>query len=88
MALSEKEQEILDRLSKKAKEPDAPPVSKSISATVDLSNEKSVAAAIKHGFLTAEEVEDMKEEEADKKEKKGDATPRRRGYFKEPEDEA
>lgn len=88
MALSEKEQEILDKLSKKAKEPDAPPVSKSISATVDLSNEKSVAAAIKHGFLTADEVEDLKEEEAaEKKEKKGDATPRRRGYFKEPDGE-
>lgn len=79
--LSESEKAMLKRLQEKADAPDAPPISKSITATVDLSNEKSIAAAIKHGFLTADEAEELKEEE--KKEKKGDATPRRRGYFKD-----
>lgn len=89
MALSAKEQEMFDRLSKKKDAPDAPPISKSISANIDLSDEKQIKLAIKHGFLTEEEVEEMQEEEDEKKkEKKADATPRRRGsYFKDGSDE-
>lgn len=79
--LSESEKKALKRLQDKAEAPDAPPVSKSISASVDLSDEKSVAAAIKHGFLTADEVEEL-EEEKEGKEKKT-ATPNRKGYFKD-----
>jgi hypothetical protein len=82
--LSDSEQELFDKLTAKSKAPDAPPVGKSISANIDLSDDKQVALAIKHGFLTSEEVREEKEEE--KKEKK-DSTPRRRGYFKEQEDD-
>lgn len=82
MPLSKREQDLLDKLNKKAEEPETPPISKSISATVDLSDPKSIAAAIKHGFLTSDEVEELKEEE-EEKEKSKDATPRRKGYFKE-----
>lgn len=85
MALSEKEQAALEALQKKAKEPDAPPVSKSISASLDLSDEKSIANAIKHGFLTRDEAEDLKEDA--KSGGKGDATPRRKSYFKDKDDE-
>lgn len=84
--LSEKEQEILDQLTQKAKAPDAPPVSKSISASIDLSDDKQVARAIEHGFLTPAEVKELKEDEKDNKTK--DSTPRRRGsYFKDGDDE-
>ena len=82
--LTAKEKELLDKLNKKADEPDAPAVSKSISANIDLSDDKQIAAAIKHGFLTADEVEELQEDERDDKGKKqGAATPRRRGYFKD-----
>lgn len=84
MGLSASEKKALERLQKKAEEPDPAPVSKSISATVDLSDPKSIAAAIKHGFLTADEVEEMKEDE--KENGKKDATPRRRSYFKDKEE--
>ena len=80
--LSEAENALLKKLQDKADAPDAPPISKSISATVDLSDPKSIAAAIKHGFLTADEADELVEDEKEKKEKP-DATPRRRGYFKD-----
>lgn len=86
MGLSAAEKKALERLQAKAEEPDPAPVSKSISATVDLSDPKSVAAAIKHGFLTADEVEEMKEEEKEDG-KKSASTPRRKSYFKEKEDD-
>lgn len=89
--LSDSEQELLDKLTRKREAPDAPPVNKSISANIDLSDDKQVALAIKHGFLTAEEVKEEKEKADDKEGDKGkrrDATPRRRGsYFKEDDDE-
>lgn len=83
--LSASEQAALKRLQEKSEAPDAAPVSKSISATVDLSDPKSIAAAIKHGFLTEDEVEELKEEEGDngKEKKGGTSTPRRKGYFKD-----
>ena len=83
MALSAKEKEMLERLTKKADEPEAPPVGRSISATIDLGDPKQIALAIKHGFLTSDEVEDLKEEEEGKEKegKEGDDTPKRRGYF-------
>lgn len=90
--LSDREQEILDQLTKKRESPDAPPVSKSISANIDLGDEKQVARAIEHGFLTAAEVKELKEDEkngdgGDGK-GKGTATPRRKGsYFKDGDDE-
>jgi molecular chaperone DnaK (HSP70) len=80
MALSRKEQEYLEKLQRKAEEPDAPAVSKHINATVDLSDPKSIALAIKHGFLTSDEIDEMEEEEEDRP---ADDKPKRRAYFQE-----
>jgi hypothetical protein len=84
--LTAQEQELYDKLHSKRESPDSPPVSKSISASIDLGDEKQVARAIEHGFLTAAEVKELKEEE--KEDKKKDSTPRRRGsYFKDGDEE-
>ena len=84
--LTAQEEEMLEKLARKREAPDAPPVGKSISASIDLSDDKQIARAIEHGFLTAAEVKELKEEE--KEEKKKDSTPRRRGsYFKDGDDE-
>lgn len=83
MGLTAAEKKALERLQRKAEEPDAPPVSRSITATVDLSDPKSIAAAIKHGFLTSDEVEDLQDDEGDGESDEGDETPKRRGYFKD-----
>jgi hypothetical protein len=87
MGLSDSEKELLERLTKKSKEPDAPPVSKSISANIDLGDDKQVERAIEHGFLTRAEVKALKEGDDngdDDKGNKSTATPRRKGsYFKD-----
>lgn len=89
--LSDSEQELYDRLHKKRESPDAPPVSKSISANIDLGDANQVKLAIEHGFLTAAEVKELKEggdENGDGDGKKSTATPRRKGsYFKDGDDE-
>ena len=79
--LSEKEKALLESLQAKAEAPDAPAIGRSISAHVDLGDEKQVALAIKHGFLTADEVEELNEGEGDDTGKEGNETPTRRGYF-------
>lgn len=85
--LSSEEEELLARLTKKREAPDAPPVTKSISASIDLGDDKQVARAIEHGFLTAAEVKELKEDKGED-DKKAPATPRRRGsYFKDGDDE-
>lgn len=78
MGLSEKEKKMLAALQKKAEEPDAPPVGKSISIHLDLGNADQVAQAKKYGFLP-NDLDDEEEEE----EKEEETTPRRRGYFPE-----
>lgn len=83
MGLSEAEKALLAKLQKKSEEPDAPPIGKSVRATIDLGDEKQVALAIKHGFLTADEVEEMTGDgdgDGDKDEPT-DERPKRRGYF-------
>lgn len=86
--LSDSEKAMLKKLQEKSEAPDAPPVTKSVSATVDLSNEKSIAAAIKHGFLTEDEAEELVEDEKENGKKTSSAsTPRRKGYFKEKDGE-
>lgn len=89
--LSAAEEELLEKLSKKREAPDAPPVSKSISASIDLGNADQVKLAIEHGFLTAAEVRELKEggdNDDDDDKKKSTATPRRKGsYFKDGDDE-
>lgn len=88
MGLTAAEKKALDRLQKKAEEPDSPPVSKSISATVDLSDPKSIAAAVKHGFLTEDQADDLLDDAKDDSNGKKEAsTPRRKSYFKDKEDD-
>ena len=79
MGLNAKEKKLLESLTKKAEEPDAGPVSKSVRVNVDLSDPKSVALAIKHGFLDPDEDDDDDDDADDKDDK--DDTPKRRGYF-------
>ena len=81
MGLSDKEKKLLEDLQRKAEAPDPPPVGRSITASVDLGDAKQVELAIKHGFLTADEVEELKEGEGEGEEKEGDEKPTRRGYF-------
>lgn len=83
MGLSAEEKKQLDALTKKSKEPDAAPVSRSVRANIDLSDPKQVALAIKHGFLSPDEDDD---DDDDKGKGKGkgdddDDTPKRPGYF-------
>jgi hypothetical protein len=80
MGLSEEERRQLEALTKKSKEPDAPPVSKSIQARIDFGDPAQVEAAIEHGFLTRKEAKELKEE-AEKDGDEGDEKPKRRGYF-------
>lgn len=83
--LSDEESAMLKRLSDKKNAPDGPSVGKSINVNVDLSDPKQVAAAIKHGFLTADEADDAGDKDGDKNgdgDKEGDETPSRKGYFK------
>lgn len=83
------EQELYDRLTKKREAPDAPPVGKSISANIDLGDDKQIERAIEHGFLTRAEVKALKDGDDDNGDgKKSPATPRRKGsYFKDGDDE-
>lgn len=88
MGLSADEQKLLKRLQRKSEEPDAPPVGKSLSISVDLGDEKQVERAQKLGLLggllggpddddTDDDDDDNTDDDDD------DDTPRRRGYFRE-----
>jgi hypothetical protein len=79
VALNDEERATLKRLMAKDKEPAAPPVGKVINVTVDLGDEAQVARAIKHGFLTADEV--AEDQNGDSGEDEGEDAPRRKGYF-------
>jgi hypothetical protein len=79
--LSEEERAVLKRLQQKDKEPAAPPVGKVINVSVDLGDEAQVARAIKHGFLTADEVEQDKNGSDGGDDDDGDDAPKRKGYF-------
>lgn len=78
MGLNAKEKKLLESLTKKSEEPDAGPVSKSVRVNVDLSDPKSVALAIKHGFLDPDDDDD---DDGDDDSDDKDDTPKRRGYF-------
>lgn len=91
MGLTESERKELERLSKKKDAPDPPPINKSVTAHIDFSDEKQIERAIKHGFLTPAQAEEIKEGESDddddedssKRKPAADKKPRRRGYFDE-----
>lgn len=73
---------MLERLTKKAEEPDAPAVGKSVSVHVDLSDAKQVALAVKHGFLGSDDLDDDDDDDDDTDKKDDDDdTPKRKGYF-------
>ncbi|MDE2101942.1 MAG: hypothetical protein KGL39_32145 [Patescibacteria group bacterium] len=78
MGLSPDEQKTLKALQRKAEEPDAPPVGRSVNVSVDLSDPKQVALAIKHGFLSAIGADD---DDTGDDEPEEDDAPKRRGYF-------
>lgn len=75
--LSDEETAMLKRLTDKQKAPDSAPIGRSINVTIDLGDEEQIKRAIKHGFLTADDVADEKGEDEDE----GDEVPRRKGYF-------
>lgn len=84
MGLSSEEQKLLKKLQKKAEEPDAPAVGRSVNVSVDLGDEKQVRAAHKLGLLSGLFSDDSDDDDNDDDDD-GDAddedTPRRRGYF-------
>lgn len=76
--LSREEAKMLKRLQQRAEAPDDAPVGRTISAHVDLTDPKSIAAAIKHGFLSSDEVDDDDDDDDDDD---PEDTPTRKGYF-------
>lgn len=69
---------MLAKLQKKAEEPDAPAVGKSVNVLVDLKDKASVALAQKFGFLPGDEEEETTDED-----EATDDKPKRGGYFKD-----
>lgn len=82
--LSEEEQAAFEKLKAKIEAPDDEPNgrgrSESLEIIIDLGDENAVNRAIKHGFLTAEEAEEMKDEQDkdDDEEPEKDEAPRRK----------
>ena len=84
MGLNEKQKQLFEKLSKLAEEPDRPPVGRSVTAHVDLTDPKSIALAIKHGFLDGDDDEDDDDDDGDDDSAKDSAKekqPNRRGSF-------
>ena len=86
--LTADEARLLKRLQRKSEEPDAPPVSKSLSISVDLGDEKQVERATKLGLLDLltgadEDDDESADEDDDESTDEDDDVPRRRGYFKD-----
>lgn len=81
--LSDEEAAALKKLQEKQKAPDGPSVGKSINVSIDLSDDSQVARAIKHGFLSPEEVEEDKKkgDGDDDDDADTDEAPTRKGYF-------
>lgn len=55
MGLTDQEKATLEALSKKAKEPDAPPMGRNVSVSIDMGDAEQVAKAQKWGFLPPDE---------------------------------
>ena len=75
--LSKDEQKMLKQLQAKAEAPDAPPVGRSVTAHVDLSDPKQVSLAQRFGFLSADDEDDDDDDDAQEDEE----TPKRKGFF-------
>lgn len=76
VGLSPDEKKTLEALTKKAKEPDGPPIS-GVTANITM----SVEEALKFGFLTEKEAEAAENGSEGEGEGEGDKPPRRGGYF-------
>lgn len=82
--LSEEEQKAFDELKAKIEAPDEPKGNgrhESLEIIIDLGDENAVNRAIKHGFLTADEAEELKDEQdagGDDDEAEQDEAPRRK----------
>lgn len=84
MGLTPKEKRLMEKLSRKAEEPDEGPISKSVNVVVDLKDAASVALAKKFGFLPGDDDDDDDDDDDNEDdERDADDAPRRRGYFKE-----
>jgi len=84
MGLTSEEKKMLRKLQQKAEAPDPPEIGKTLNVSVDLSNPKSVAAAIKYGFLSGPDddgSDDTDDEEMEDGSDDDDDTPVRNGYF-------
>lgn len=83
--LSEEEQAAFEKLKAKIEAPDDEPNgrgrSESLEIIIDLGDENAVSRAIKHGFLTEAEAEELKDEQDkddDDGEPEKDEAPRRK----------
>lgn len=76
MALTDKEQRLLEKLTQKANAPERAPAGRTVNFSIDLGDAKQVALAIKHGLLDADEVEDDSDDDEDPED-----TPKRGGFF-------
>ena len=78
--LTAAEARTLKALQEKSEAPDAPPVSRSLSVSIDLGDEKQVERAARLGLLDLGDDDDDGDDDADAD---ADDTPRRRGYFQD-----
>lgn len=81
VGLTADEKKLMERLARKAEEPDEPPMGKSVSFSIDLGDDKQIAKAIKLGLLNPFS-DDEDEDKEDKEDEKDDA-PKRGGYFRD-----
>lgn len=90
MALSSKEQKLLENLLKKKDEPERPEPGKNLNISIDLGDDKQVEKARRLGLLDWIMGDDDDDDDDDKKtddddddsDDDDDDVPRRRGYFK------
>jgi hypothetical protein len=81
VGLSKSEQSMLEKLQRKAEEPDAGPIGKSVNIMVNLGDAAQVAMARKFGFLPDDDVDDEGDGEDSDEDRQADSGPKRRGYF-------
>ena len=79
MGLSAEEKQQLDALTKKSKEPDAPPPS--VNFNLDLSSDTAWERARKLGLVPGDDDNNNDDNNNDDDNKNSDDPPRRRGYF-------
>lgn len=81
MGLTDQEKATLEALSKKAKEPDPPPLGRSVSISVNMDDAEQVAKAQKWGFLPPDEEPPAEGGEGGESGESGEDQPQRGGFF-------